>query len=72
MRFKEQELKTNKKKEPGATWAEKVKGTVKVTDALASQEQSNDARVEQLIREVISLKKANEELKQQIQEMKKG
>ena len=74
LRFEEQELKTNKKKEPGVTWAEKVKGTVKATGngAIASQVQSNDARVEQLIREVISLKKANEELKKQIQEMNKG
>ncbi|KAH7973736.1 hypothetical protein HPB49_004595 [Dermacentor silvarum] len=74
VRFEEQELKINKKKEPGATWADKVKGTVKATGnvAIASQIQSNDTRVEQLMREVISLKKANEELKKQIQEMNKG
>ncbi|KAL1473822.1 hypothetical protein MTO96_038448 [Rhipicephalus appendiculatus] len=73
LRFEEQELKT-KKKEPGVTWAEKVKGTVKATGngALASQVQSNDARVEQLMKEVISLKKANEELRKQVQEMNKG
>ncbi|KAH7933259.1 hypothetical protein HPB49_010937 [Dermacentor silvarum] len=74
VRFEEHELKINKKKEPGATWADKVKGTVKATGnvAIASQIQSNDTRVEQLIREVISLKKANEELKKQIHEMNKG
>ncbi|KAL1448621.1 hypothetical protein MTO96_006365 [Rhipicephalus appendiculatus] len=74
LRFEEQELKTNKNKEPGVTWAEKVKGTVKATGngALASQVQSNDARVEQSMEEVISLRKGNEELRKQMQEMNKG
>ncbi|KAH7940605.1 hypothetical protein HPB49_002460 [Dermacentor silvarum] len=74
VRFEVQELKINKKKKPGATWAEKVKGTVKATGngAIASQIQSNDTRVEHLIREVIPLKKANKELKKQIREMNKG
>lgn len=57
----------------GTTWADKVKGTVRIAGGAATPAvtESNDARIEQLIREVNSLRKANEELTKQVVELKK-
>ncbi|KAH7971182.1 hypothetical protein HPB49_019988 [Dermacentor silvarum] len=57
----------------GTTWADKVKGTVRIAGGAATPAvtESDDARIEQLIREVNSLRKANEELTKQVVELKK-
>ncbi|KAL1426748.1 hypothetical protein MTO96_018063 [Rhipicephalus appendiculatus] len=57
----------------GTSWADKVKGTARIAGGAATPAvtDSNDARIEQLIREVNSLRKANDELAKQVVELKK-
>ncbi|KAH7939174.1 hypothetical protein HPB52_008044 [Rhipicephalus sanguineus] len=58
---------------PGTAWADKVKGTVRIAGGAATPAvtEDNDARIEQLIKEVNALRKANEELTKQVVELKK-
>ncbi|KAH7939855.1 hypothetical protein HPB52_018186 [Rhipicephalus sanguineus] len=57
----------------GTAWADKVKGTVRIAGGAATPAvtEDNDARIEQLIKEVNALRKANEELTKQVVELKK-
>ncbi|KAH6941008.1 hypothetical protein HPB50_012029 [Hyalomma asiaticum] len=57
----------------GIAWADKVKGTVRAAGSTGTPvvTESNDARIEQLIREVNFLRKANEDLTKQVIELKK-
>ncbi|KAH7943558.1 hypothetical protein HPB52_009214 [Rhipicephalus sanguineus] len=57
----------------GTAWADKVKGTVRIAGGAAAPAvtEDNDARIEQLIKEVNALRKANEELTKQVVELKK-
>ncbi|KAH7959707.1 hypothetical protein HPB49_013132 [Dermacentor silvarum] len=57
----------------GTAWADKVKGTVRAAESGAGQPVGdNDARIEQLIKEVTYLRKANEELTKQVVELRKN
>ncbi|KAH7940129.1 hypothetical protein HPB52_021882 [Rhipicephalus sanguineus] len=57
----------------GTAWADKVKGAVRIAGGAATPAvtEDSDARIEQLIREVNALRKANEELTKQVVELKK-
>ncbi|KAH7948889.1 hypothetical protein HPB49_002925 [Dermacentor silvarum] len=72
VRFEERGSAPGGKKTPETAWADKVIGTVRVAgDVTAAVAGSNDARIEQLIKEVTSLRKANEELTRQVVELRK-
>ncbi|KAH7965870.1 hypothetical protein HPB49_011678 [Dermacentor silvarum] len=59
VRFEERGSPPGGKKTPETAWADKVKGTVRVAgDVTAAVAGSNDARIEQLIKEVTSLRKS--------------
>lgn len=72
MRFVERGSTPGERQTSGTTWADKVKGTVRVAGGIsAAVAGDNDARIEQLIKEVTSLRKANEELTRQVTELRK-
>ncbi|KAH7949048.1 hypothetical protein HPB49_004510 [Dermacentor silvarum] len=73
VRFEGGKQKPGDKTTSGTAWADKVKGTVRAAESGAGQQVGdNDARIEQLIKEVTYLRKANEELTKQVVELRKN
>lgn len=73
VRFEGGKQKPGDKTTSGTAWADKVKGTVRAAESGAGQPVGdNDARIEQLIKEVTYLRKANEELTKQVVELRKN
>ncbi|KAH7954618.1 hypothetical protein HPB49_020238 [Dermacentor silvarum] len=73
VRFEGGKQKPGDKTTSGTAWADKVKGTVRAAESGAGQPVGdNHARIEQLIKEVTYLRKANEELTKQVVELRKN